>query len=478
MSGNPGKKTRVRARSTSSFVRRALTSRSKGQIFPMVAVMAIALFAIVGLSVDVGRMFVMKAALSRAVDAAALAGVQELPDATEATAKATDFLAENEPDAVPTISADTVNSKLTVDATQSVSFHFLSIIGISGADVSAHAVAGFGQAKLDLVLVMDDTGTMRNTCNGNGYTPSTQTNSTCPVKQARDGANALLDILPFGCGGCQTHVAIVPFRGCYSNDAANRFNPVPMASEGATYNSMPAYSSRGCINQGDIMNLSTDRTALKNHVDASFAAAGGYPGTNVCAGMYEGYQRLTGAGADPAARKIMVVLTDGDQRYSDGASNSTRGNSPVPGVYDTAAWPAGQGTGGVPAQCRPSGPAYNSNSGWDVPEADQRINTMDVGAYNYAETLKGLGVEIYVLRFAVPAGDLPASTLCDPALIGPANAATNRNPSNEARDQNFSRCIASSSPGTNNHYFYAASPQDIPTMFTIIAQAIATRLIE
>jgi len=469
---------RVRGREaqpvTRSPVRRWIKER--GQILPLMGVMAIGLFAIIGLSVDVGRMFVTKAALSRAVDAAALAGVQDLPDTSEATSKATEYLALNEPSAVPTIGADTVNSKLTVDATQSVSFYFLSIIGIDGATVSAHAVAGFGDVKLDLVLVMDDTGTMRNTCNGNGYTPSTQTNSTCPVKQARDGANALLDILPFGCGGCQTQVAIVPFRGCYSNHATNRYNPVPMASEGAPYNANPAYASRGCINQNDIMSLSGDRTALKNHIDTRLAAPGGYPGTNVCAGMYEGYQRLTGAGADADARKIMVILTDGDQRYSDGAQGNTRGNSPVPGVYDTAAWSSGQGTGGVPAQCRPGSPSYTTSAWSD--NTDKRINTMDVGAYSYANSLKALGVEIYVLRFAVPAGDLPATTLCDPTLVGPANASTDRNNSNESRDQNFSRCLASSTAGTNDHYFYAAAPSDIPTMFTIIAQAIATRLIE
>ena len=46
-----------------------------GQIIVLVAVMAIVISAIVGLAVDVGRLYATKAQLSRAVDAAALSGI-------------------------------------------------------------------------------------------------------------------------------------------------------------------------------------------------------------------------------------------------------------------------------------------------------------------------------------------------------------------------------------------------------------------
>ena len=48
-----------------------------GQIIVLVAVMAIVISAIVGLAVDVGRLYATKAQLSRAVDAAALSGILE-----------------------------------------------------------------------------------------------------------------------------------------------------------------------------------------------------------------------------------------------------------------------------------------------------------------------------------------------------------------------------------------------------------------
>ena len=45
--------------------------------------------------------------------------------------------------------------------------------------------------------------------------------------------------------------------------------------------------------------------------------AGGYPGTNLCLGLARGYKVLFGAGAQAGARKVLVILTDGENRYSD-----------------------------------------------------------------------------------------------------------------------------------------------------------------
>jgi hypothetical protein len=460
--------------------------RERGQVILMVGLATLVMFGIVGLAVDVGRLYVTRVELGRSVDAAALSGILEFNGTpaglTNAVARAENYFQDNE--AVTTCDgsqgvwcqavANPNAYEMTVDATKTMNTTFLSVLGIKTANVSAHAKAGFGAEPLDVVIVLDDTGTMRNTCNGQPSVPSSQTNATCPVKQARDGAKAMIDALPIGCGGCAAQVAIAPFRGCVSNNS-NRYNPAPFP-EGAPFDVMANYALRGCIAQSDFMNLSNNPTALKNKID-TFSASGGYPGTNVCLGMYEAYQRLTGPGAQAGARKIMVILTDGDSRYSDGASNSSRGNSPVPGVYDTATWPSGQGSGSIPTDCRPSGPAYNSGSGWDVPEANDRINRMDVGTYNYKQTLVGLGVEIYVLRFSVPAddNDVPGN-LCTPAWI--ILGTFDRNPSSDPRDQNIARCLATSSAGTNDHYFYAATPQEIPGLFSIIALDIAHRLIE
>src|SRR3989304_4383311 len=75
------------------------TSRQRGQILPMMAILAVVLIAIIGLAIDVGRIMVAKAQLVRAVDAAALAGVLQLPDMSAVEAEVYLYMNENEPDA-------------------------------------------------------------------------------------------------------------------------------------------------------------------------------------------------------------------------------------------------------------------------------------------------------------------------------------------------------------------------------------------
>ena len=425
----------------------------------MVGLMAIVLFAICGLAIDVGRIFITKAELSRDVDAAALAGVQDLPNVTDAIDRAAAYMAANDPGAIPEAAADCGDNCLRVRGSKTVSMYFLSLLGFGDVEVNAQAKAGFGigaSAKVDIVLVMDDTGTMKSGCN------ASQDNDDCPIKQARNGAKALLDILPLSCAGCKTQVAVVSFRGCQSNNN-NRYNPI--SGEAA---------NRGCIIQDDIMNLSSDRTALENHID-TLSAPGGFPGTNICVGMYEGYSRLTGAGAQAGAAKIMIVLTDGDNRYSDTAQRDTRNKSssgnPVPGVYPTGTYSSNQGGSHT---CRPTGPNQDStNYGNDY---DEIIKNLDVGTNNYATTLKDTNnVEIYVLRFAIPADDDDISS-CDTSLVSSTSWSVNREGGSEIRDQNIARCIASDP--LNEHYFFAATPEEIPVAFGEIAASIALRLLE
>jgi hypothetical protein len=45
-------------------------------------------------------------------------------------------------------------------------------------------------------------------------------------------------------------------------------------------------------------------------------------------------------------------------------------------------------------------------------------------------------------------------------------------------DHRLLKCIASSAPGTNDHYYETATASELPEIFTSIAQSIAFRLIE
>src|SRR5687767_13014247 len=105
-------KQRARTGRRPSWIR-SFQSGEKGQVIVITAFAIIVMFGMVGLAVDVGRMYAARAELSRAVDAAALAGVLELPAVATAETKAENYLAENEPTAVGDIVGNAADNSLT-----------------------------------------------------------------------------------------------------------------------------------------------------------------------------------------------------------------------------------------------------------------------------------------------------------------------------------------------------------------------------
>ena len=418
--------------------------RERAQALPILAMLLVAFIGMLGLAIDVGRLFVARTELSRAVDAAALAGVGELPDVPAAQSIATTYVVEHVPDAVASFPETGEEYQLRVEGTRSVDMIFMGIFGFNSVDISAQATAGFG-VPLDVVFVMDDTGTMNSGCN------SSQTNSDCPIKQAKDAANAFVDDLLGPSPSGIVKLGMLPFRGCYGSA---RYNPVSGEDP-----------DRGCTLFSEFQGLTTNATALHNAINGVFAK-GGFPGTNICAGLDEGLNMVTGAGSRPNARKVIVILSDGDNRYSDGAQNDARGN-PTPNVYPP---PSNGGSG----DCRPSGPDQNStNYGSDY---DTRIGNLDTLTYQKAQEINDLGIEVYVAGYKLAGNEGAEQSTCNPGQIGTGG---NRNNSNsDPADRNLNKCIATSTGGTSDHYLEAPTSEDIPDVFDAIAASIAFRLIE
>src|SRR5262245_55421729 len=115
----------------------------RAQALPVIALLAVVLLGMIGLAIDVGRLYVARAELSRAVDAAALAGVLEMPDVPAAESRAGAYLEENLPDATATFPGNDTNS-LRVQGTRTVNLSFMGILGFKTYDVKATASAGFG----------------------------------------------------------------------------------------------------------------------------------------------------------------------------------------------------------------------------------------------------------------------------------------------------------------------------------------------
>lgn len=98
------------------------------------------LLAVMAFVVDVGNVYVEKAKLQNAVDAAALAGAYDLPNETNATGNADVYFDSNGyADVVPIIAPDA--DSVSVTATKQVDYVFAQIIGLNYANVTASATA-------------------------------------------------------------------------------------------------------------------------------------------------------------------------------------------------------------------------------------------------------------------------------------------------------------------------------------------------
>src|ERR1700736_5422389 len=149
-----------------------------GQVLILFAIAAVALLAMAGFVIDVGHAYNAKRQLQASVDAAALAGAQDLPDTVAATNSAQQYSSspghKNQHSGLPSVTT-TVTPKcftslalpcnpangIVVKETATVSTSFLGVIGIHSLDISATGTAsmkGGAPIPLDIMIVADRTG--------------------------------------------------------------------------------------------------------------------------------------------------------------------------------------------------------------------------------------------------------------------------------------------------------------------------------
>ena len=140
-------------------------SREEGQALVLFTAGIISFLAIVGLSVDVGRFLWARTQIQAAVDAAALAAAQSMPDQAEAAQQAqyfwddnNDFLEAQAENLQFSVTYPPGNKAVRVEASAEIPTWFVRLVGFDTWHVSA---SGEAESKvLDIAIVLDVSGSM------------------------------------------------------------------------------------------------------------------------------------------------------------------------------------------------------------------------------------------------------------------------------------------------------------------------------
>jgi hypothetical protein len=235
-------------------------SGETGQVLVFVVVAMVGLLGMAGLAIDVGRAYFTQRSLQASADAAALAGAQELPDPGISVSVADGYSgkngAKNHDPGIDDVSTNVYTrclksapgcepvNAVVVEQTATVSTLFARVLGIDtiDVDVKSTACSPCAAKPLDIMLVLDRTGSMCQDSNGNSDPSCTDLNN------ARVGMKTFLTfmdptidhvglaVFPPGttCGTPQTSAY---------NSAGNPYVLVPLSNDYARDGALDANSS-------------------------------------------------------------------------------------------------------------------------------------------------------------------------------------------------------------------------------------------
>lgn len=139
----------------------------RGSLLTWAAFLMVPLLGFVGIGSDAARGYLVRARLSQALDAAALAAGRAGTDYTKARTMAETLFKANFPDGFmgavvsgPVITFDTVAEKVNVSATAQLDTYFVHLIGIDTFRVRADSEVTASGINLEVSLVIDVTGSM------------------------------------------------------------------------------------------------------------------------------------------------------------------------------------------------------------------------------------------------------------------------------------------------------------------------------
>ncbi|HEY1545332.1 MAG TPA: pilus assembly protein [Xanthobacteraceae bacterium] len=362
---------------------RFLDDRS-GSVMPLLALAAIPVVGLIGASIDYSRAAAIQTTMQAAADSTSLAMYKEAAklNATQLQTEAQAYfnaMFVNTGAAPPTVNVsytNTAGSQVVITANSSVNTLFMGLMGFSQLPISATSTAVWGNTRLRVALVLDNTGSMSQGGSGTASSPNKiqalQTASHSLLQQLQTAATNEGDV----------YVSIVPFakdvnvgKTNYSQpwvdftdwDAANgtcsksrQSTQASCTANGGKWKSADHSTWNGCVTDRDqnydttnatptsggtlfpaeqydacptaIVPLTYDWTALGAAIDAMTPNGG----TNQAIGAAWGWQSLTqtsplsAPSEDPNYRyqHIVIILSDGlntqDRWYGNGSTPSSQ----------------------------------------------------------------------------------------------------------------------------------------------------------
>jgi Flp pilus assembly protein TadG len=365
---------------------RFLDDRS-ASVVPLLAVAAIPVVGLIGASVDYSRAAAVQTAMQAAVDSTSLAlaksaassNAQQLQASAQAIFNA---MFTRTDAAAPTVAVNyttTGGSHVVVSATSSVNTLFMGIMGFRQIPVAASSTSTWGNNRLRVALVLDNTGSMTQGGAGTAQSPNkiqalkTATHNLLGQLQAAATTNGdvYVSIVPFtrdvNVGAGSFDQSLIDWTDWDANNGSNvktgqtctntnwgqsctnnyTWTPAAhstwngcVADRDQNYDTLNTAPTAGALFPADqysvcpqaLVAQTYDWTALSSKVDAMVAAGN----TNQAIGLVWGWQSLTAGSPLNAPAKdanyqyqdIIIILSDGmntqDRWYSNASSIDAR----------------------------------------------------------------------------------------------------------------------------------------------------------
>lgn len=220
-----------------SFIRK-LTRKEAGQALPLFGLFVFVLFGFVAMSIDVGRYVWARTQMQAAVDSAALAAAQSMPNLSDANAKAEEYWLDNSgfirgqgENVQFTVEYPEGNKAIRVSGSADIPTYFARLFGVDEWHVSA---SGDAESQvLDISVVFDISGSM---CFDSFYRVERSTSYLMSPGRLTPAGGYAFPRLAANINATQTTIALNDIRIFNSTtQATNRSN------FGTTFNSTTRY---------------------------------------------------------------------------------------------------------------------------------------------------------------------------------------------------------------------------------------------